>query len=410
MSPAPDSHPPAPEHCSLADLGQQVRIVWTTLLIEEAGIRRPTDLARTWKLDQTLCTRLYQALKEPDSSLVLRHLPAPASLRTILVRARKAQVDGLSVEMASQTIRALTEMIDRVGGSKANLDTVAARHITGVRQKVEHAAKQQIFRGMASMLGVHARTSVVQVYLFPGEEPGTCDELGVHGFHGLLRLRPELGVLLGVREALPDSGSDEDVVLAALHGTEFDKGGLTTALREFCTSPFPEIELRHEGGKLLYALEPSPDSLPGEIDLFFASFERGAARLHATPENPRVREAFVANTPSQNTVYDIFVHKDLWPNIEPELHMLRTGDPRVPDLAAHSFDRLDFVENMNALGSSPSALPLKEYERYGELVEHVHERMGWGLGDFRCYRTLIRYPICGIWYSIQIPLPEEPKS
>ena len=392
----------------LRELGTQLRDTWQRVFAEDAaGIQRPTRLARQWGLEQTLCTRLFQALKAEDPLVVLQRLPATTGLSGILEVAREK---GVREELLSETetaVSRLQNVIEQLGGSKSTLDTLASRNSAHSRERLERGAKQQVYRGAANLYGLHARTSVVQVWVFPNrEDPNWCDELVVHGFHGLLRLRPEQPALLGVRQTLHE---DREGVIQALHREEFDDTGYATALPEFCSDPFPEIDLRFEEGKLLYLLREQVSGLPRKVDVFFASVERKGEPKFSTPEHKRARWAFVPHTPSQHVVFDVFLHSELWRGLEPEHLVLRSGDPRSEDLSAHSLDRLDVVENLQSLGSSDAAIASEEYPRMEELVTRVRGRMGWGAGDFRLYRMSIRYPVVDLWYSIQLGLPERPR-
>ncbi len=392
---------------SLKDLGSHFQAAWKRLLEDPAvQIRRPTELSRAWKLEQTLCTRIFQALAESDPTSALPKLPAITSLRAVLNRARRSSAPEKLVSAADEAVDALEQAIHLAGGSKSNLDVLCARHQRHAREKVERTAKQQIFRGMASLLGVQAKVSYVQVYLYPSADEGWCDELAVHGFLGLRRFRPELPVLLGVRETVPNDDGQLGVVLRSMLGEEIDSRGLMTAVQPFCSSPMPEVSFKEEDGKLLYLLAESKQDLIGEVDLCFGSIQRRGEPLFAKPGHERARFAFVPSTPSEQVVFDLFVHKDVLPGQSPECVLLKTGDPSAPDLASHSLDRLDLVENIRDLGTDPSAIPIQAAPRQLELVEHLHQRMGWQMGDFRLHRLAVRHPVMGVWYSMQFPLPK----
>ncbi len=393
---------------SLKDLGGRFQSAWTRLLEDPAvSIRRPTELSRQWKLEQTLCTRLFQALTESDPTSSLPKLPAVTSLRSVLEKAALNSVPSGVLAEATSALDSLEHAIRLAGGSKSNLDVLCARHQLHSREKIERKAKQQAFRGMASLFGVHAKVSYVQVYLFPSEDEGWCDELAVHGFIGLRRFRPELPVLLGVRESVPNHDDDHHgVVLRTMLDEEINGDGLMTAIQPFCSDPMPDISLREERGRLLYVLNESQNDLVEEIDLCFASVMRHGEPTHAKPDHKRARFAFVPSTPSEEAVFDLFVHKDVLKGQSPECLLLKTGDPSATDLAAHSLDQLDHVESIRDLGTHPSAIQTQSAPRHLELVEHLHGKMGWSMGDFRLHRMSIRHPVMNVWYSMQFELPE----
>lgn len=388
----------------LRRIGRQLASAFVSLLGPSgAGVRRPTELSRRWGLEQTLCTRLYQAMRESDPLRVLRRSPGVPSLRAVLDAAARERVDPEKLSSAQTALSELEELIHFAGGTKTKLDTLAARHCRDSRERIERNAKQQVFRGMSSLLGVHATTSIVQVWVFPGDRPDRCHELVVHGLHRLTRLRPELPVLLGVRVCEPDEG--KEVVLEALLGETLDQSGRTATLREFCSDPLPPIRVKEERSKLLYLLEANPGEFPQEVDLFFASIERNSEHRRAVEGHPRARSAFIPQTPVEHGVFDVYVHRDLWPGVEPELVLLRNGDARSPDLMVHSLDRVDFVESLQSLGSSPANFVDSSYSRLVPLCDSIYRQLEMPRDAFRLYRCSVRYPVFRLWYTIQFPLP-----
>lgn len=406
----PTQSPQVPEAgvLSLRQVGEHLQRAWIGLLDPGSGeIPRPTRLASEWGLDQTLCTRLIQALREPDVVFALRRLPSPVSLRVVLRVAEQRKVSGDRVSEASRAVENLDRLIGRLGGTKSNLDTLIARRVDHSREKVEQSAKQLVFRGMTNLLGVEAEASVIACFAFPSEDQKHVDELVVHGYHRLRRLRPELPLMLGTREMLPDAeGVDQsEALLESLQGGKISANGATTALLEFCTDPLPEIEVRADESRLLYALPAQPDQIGGELDLFFASMLRNADPRFATAEHTRARYAYIPQNPTRHLVLDVYIHEELWQGVEPELVLVRSGNAGAPDLLAHSLDRLDYVETLGRYGTSSSAVPCQAYQRQLELVNSIHDRMGWRRESFRLFRCEVKYPVIGTWYTIQFPLP-----
>ncbi len=393
----------------LEQIGAQTQSAWGALFAPDcADIARPTDLANLWGVESTLAIRLFQAIREPDAVVSLQRLPSPSALRTVISTARRHHASETRVSDAETATDAYEALITRLGGNKANLDTHAARFGQDAREKIERTAKQSIFKGMAHLLGVEARASVLLCFAFPGRDPDLVDELVVHGYHGLRRHRPELPLVLGSREMLDAEDADVHDYLEQLRGGAVSEDGQITMLREFSSSPPPPIEAIPEGRRILYVLRALPDELPGEDDLFFASLHRGADPRFASPEHPRARYAFIPHNPSRHMICDVYVHRELWQGSNPELVIARTGNPGAPDLLAHQFDRADFIETLRPLGELPTRWSSPAYLRQRELLIHIHKEMGWTPGDFRLYRCSIRYPVPGVWYTVQFPLPTKP--
>jgi hypothetical protein len=391
----------------MAPVGEGIQSAMRQLLDGTAiDLQRPTTLTNCWGVELTLATRVLQAVREPDPVSSLQLLPTPKALRSFVGIASQQGINGETLEAAEQAVEDYEELVKRLGGKKADLDTFVARRLDHSREKIEQAAKQSISRGYSSLIGVQAAASVLSCFIFPSEEPGWCDELVVHGYHGLRRLRPELPLLLGSREILDDEPS-RMVTLERLRGGAICQNGMTTALLPFCTNPLPEIEIIADGNKLIYALPAeSQDKIPAELDIFFSSMHRRADPMVGSPDNPRARYAFIPQNPSRHMIMDVFIHRDVWPGVEPELLLARIGNPGAPDLLAHALDQADYIETLQRLGNSASAIPHRHYRNQLPLVEYIHDQMKWELGDFRLYRCIVKYPVVGLWYTIQFPLSQ----
>lgn len=407
VQPHESKHTRAGSAKSLEVIGTRIQDALRRLLQgTDIDLKRPTTLTGAWGVELTLATRVLQAVRQPDPVSSLQLLPTPKGLSSFLVIAREHCADPTSLRDALAALEAYEELIKRLGGKKTDLDTFVARRLDHSRERIEQSAKQNISRGYSSLIGVQAAASVLSCFVFPSEEPGWCDELVVHGYHGLRRLRPELPLLLGSREILDDEPSRQ-VTLERLRGGAICQEGMTTALLPFCTDPLPEIEIITDGNKLIYALPAEPqDKLPTELDVFFSSMHRRADPMLGSSDNPRARYAFIPQNPSRYMIMDVFVHQDVWPGVEPELILARVGNPSAPDLLAHTLDRADYIETLQRLGNSASAIPHRHYLNQLSLVRFIHEQMGWEVGEFRLYRCIVKYPVVGLWYTIQFPLQQ----
>ena len=405
VSVQPETASEAPS-LDLARIGSQFRASWRALFDDAgAGFQRPAELARAWRVDPTLAARVFRALREHDPLTVLHELPSAPSLQTVLAAARRRGVSKDRIREAEAAVVALEELIRHVGGSKSNLDTIVGSQVQHSRRKIERTSKQAIFRGFSNLLGVQTETSLVSYYVFPSDDPDWCNELAVYGYHSLLRLRPELPILFGVRHAITEDKDELAVSLKTLHGDQIVPTGSTTAIKPYCSEPFPEIEIREENKRLLYVWPGETGQPPHPVDLIFASLEPRAEARYRTDQRQYANYNLVPRNPSKNLLLDVFVHRAVWPGVDPELVMLRRGNPQSPRLMTHSMDRVDFLEHLESRGCQAPAIPCKHYPKYASLTGYVHREMGWHVGDFRLYRCSVRYPVVGLWYSIQFSLP-----
>lgn len=398
-----------PSNGALQEVGDRLREALSSLIATVTGVPpRPTDLARGWELDQTLCTRVCSALKAPDALSVLHQLPSIGSLRTLVSIARERDVPADIVARADQTVTAFEQLIRSLGGQKANLDTLIGGHLLEARAKTEHASKQQIFRGMSNLLGLQAGVSMTSYFVYPSEHPNRCNELAIYGSLQLRRLLPERPILVGGRVLARSPDAELSLAETILHGGEIDDSGYSIAIKSFSTDPFPAVRVVREENRLLYTLPGSTTDDSQENTMLFASIERDASLRFQEGAASQAEFGFVPRNPARDSLLDVFVHRDLWEGVEPRLEIRRNDRWLAANRVEESLDRLDFDERLQSLGTSPRVISTRLIPRYPELLQHVLSQVGLDQGDFRLFRLHVRYAVVGFTYLVYFRLPARP--
>ena len=392
---------------SLQELGTQLLESLTSLIEFDGRLPRPTDLSRWWELDQTLCVRTCGALRNTDPLRVLHQLSSTGSLRSIVEAGRRKGVDPEVCSRAEHAIGILEETIANLGGKKANLDTLIGSQLVEAREKIEATSKQSIFRGMSNLLGLSCDTVLTAYFVTASKtQPGWVDEVALYGSSSLRRLRPELTTLVGGRVLQGEANEELNQARAALHGGEITESGYSVALKDFCTDPFPEVEVILQAPRLLYTLPASATGESSEATMFFASIDQNAAPLTRQGEITSAPYIFLPRNPSMQMLLDVFVHRDLWVGLEPELDIGRGDNVLRPLSGSNVLDQFDFCESLQFLGSKRSAFSFKPLPRYVEMLDEVSKQVDFDLDVFRLYRLHVRYPVTSLAYGIRFPLPD----
>lgn len=387
-------------------LGSSLRAALSAALqLEKNAVPRPMDLGRTWGIEQTQAIRICQALRAHDPLAVVHALPGIAGLRLFLANLRKKRAPADALRSLGDVIDLLEQVIARVGGQKSSLDTLIGGQVREVRARTEHTSKQNLYRGMSNLLGIRAETSLASYFVYPSEDPEWCDELALYGVDRLRRLRTDSPTLVGGRILTDPQPDIVPLARDVLLGGEVTENGLATALHGFSTSPLPPIDVELRGSQLHYTLPTSERGDEGELSLFFASIEKKA--------RPRRRQGdtvtssghrFVPRNPSRNMLLDVFVHKDVWPGAEPTLVISRSASARARDREAGHVDLVPLVEVVQHLGRDPNTVPHRCLPSYGNMVSRLRILRGWSPDEFRAFRCHVRYPVVGMWYSIEFDI------
>lgn len=331
---------------------------------------------------------------------MLHQLPATISLRSLVSAAEKNGIRSDLVATAGEMINELEGVIRTLGGKKANLDTMIGSQLVEARGKIEQSAKQSIFHGMSNLLGIHCRASLTSFFVYPSEDEGYCNELAVYGVLEHRRLRPELPILVGGRVLGTEAeAGDEADAMRVLHQGHVDDSGYSTALKEYSSDPFPDVEFVREGKRLLHFLPGNENGEYQEVSVLHASIDRNASFVERNEDGVLGSFTFIPRNPAKDMLLDVFVHNDLWRDSIPALSISR-GNRAVAAKRGSALDALDIGEHLQPLGSDPRAIATKVFPRYPALVADMHERMGWNPADFRLYRLHVKYPVIGLSYEV----------
>lgn len=394
---------------ALVAIGGRLREALAALISEDGALPRPTELSRAWKLDQTLCVRTCNALRNEDPLRVLHQLPSTGSLRSILVASRRREVPETAQEEAGAAIAELEEAIAALDGKKANLDTLIGSRLLETRAKIEATSKQSIFRGMSNLLGIQSDVALTSYFVVPSEDDEeVCDEIAIYGSSGLQRLRPELPMLLGGRILLGESGEDVSRAEEVLHGGSIDPSGHSVAIKSCSTDPFPDVDIVRSGRKLLYTIPGDPSGETEVLDLFFASVDRHASARSRRDGHREAPFVFVPRNPVKEMLLDVFVQTSVWDGCTPRLEIGRSEDAILAPEGSDPhrvIDRLDFCEEIRSLGTGLGAVPIPSLPVYPTMLERVCDHRGLDPDVFRLFRLHVRYPVVGYWYSMIVDLP-----
>ncbi|MCA8961272.1 MAG: hypothetical protein KDC38_12195 [Planctomycetes bacterium] len=389
---------------TLRETGREIRDAFRALISENGVLPRPTVLSRTWKLDQTLCTRMCGALRNDDPLAALYQLPGPPSLKELTAAATRVRVEPARLQDATEKLRLYENLIRHVGGKKSNLDTLVGSSVIEAREKTEQRSKQSIFRGTTNLYGVQSEAAMTSYFVYPSPEDGFVNELALYGSVGMRRLRPELPILVGGRllEHIPDGVRANAAEL--LHRETLHDDGFSTALKEFSTQPFPHVDVIRDGRRLLYVLPGDEGGTYEELTLLFASIERNAFPLRCDANHPAAYFGFVPRNPSKELMLDVFIHQSVWPGLSPRIEMTRNDTTLASTVAP--IDRFDFCEVVESLGSEPARRGTRAVPKYEEVLGWVSQNQGWDLGDFRLFRLNVKYPVIGLRYILYFDLPK----
>ncbi len=375
----------------------------------EGRPNRPVALAGALDLDKNLAGRVLAAIKEGDPLAVAHRLPAPQGLRLFLAASAKRRVPPEILSEAEEVVGEFETLITQDTGDRDALDAMISGWMPEVRGRGERSRKQAVFKAMSYLLGYQADTKLAATIIQPGEgSEDTCDEVTVFGSKGLRRLRPGAPVVIAAMgtsapEAIPAGNS----CFATLSD---DHIGAHYVLKQFSTSPLPQIRVCEEGDTIRFMLGDGELGPDGAVTLLFADTARGTFARHRSPDRLEEPIAAIPCIPCKVLIRDVFLREDVWPGSEPKLtiSMLRPGDPMPPGRTSRIADRLELSETVQHLGRGTTGIHTKDVEDYADIVNSVFDKMDWPRERFRGYRLRVQHPVPYMVYTLWFDLPAKP--
>jgi hypothetical protein len=363
----------------------------------------PTELQRQLHIDKSLAWKVVRLIEATDPFGAVQHLPGAAGVRIFLDAAEDA---GVPHDVTDAVTRAVAEFHDLTtihAGDRASLDLMLSAQ-AGERRQQDLKHRKMTFLGNSYIWGVQAETQLRTVIMHPSETEGRLDAVGIAGFVGLRRIRPNIPWTFGEKGL---TGPNAEVSQPARDPIEPPPDGADGAplLAGFCSRPLPEIR-RHSTptGFIEDQLVGGDVGNTAAVTAFTAEIIRGALERYGEGEFNEGMHTTRVRTPCENLVFDLLFHQDLFGMVEPEVVVRGelAGAARFDDGAL----RLPIQTAARHLGRGPDVLRCKEIPRYAEMLRYVTDRAGWDAAALDVYRVSIPYPPMPSAVSLAFELPE----
>ncbi len=409
LTPQPDLAPGVEEKIVRigADLAQTIRAV---LDLVPADTRRPQELAKACGLNKDVAYRVLKAVQQADPIVVTHLIPGPAPLRKLLRGARKLGVEVGVLAPAEEAVDRFETLIERDAGDRGSLDVIISGWLPEVREKTELLSRQNVYRGISQIKGASVEVLYDISVLVPNpDDRRLADGVFVRGLRGLTRGRRDATVRFANRLLEPPAGRPPSMTLDGRPIRSLDD----TILQEFSDPPSLRAEKRTVGGSEYFCLAPDAIGADRAVDVVVAEFNPGCVWRYAPPgKSGRSGPYSEIHLPARLSVFDVLVHRDLFPGSEPALAVYDTAIDGLANIndPARDADRIDVLASLLPIGHSPSGLRVLEIPRYDELLRSVFAARGWNAEEFRVYRCRMPFPVYGSQICVSWECPQMPAE
>lgn len=392
---------------SVSEVGTDLSASFSALLgALRSGNQGPQSVAREVGVDKVLASRLLKAIRMKDPIAVVFHAPGPEPLRRFLRGARqKANAPAELLDPAGTAVDGLERLIREEAGDRSSLDAMISAWLPEARKDFELRRKQTLYKAMSHLKGMMAETTLATVILRPSGDGDTLDIVWILGLFGFQRLRPSVRAKLATRRL---ADLPEERLPRNLDGLPI-RDVRDARVDEFCEVPVAALEAHRVGDAQQYFLGGEGFGPHSAADLVLVEVNRAEIPAWVPAGSGRKGNVFAeVATPSRTLLFDVLVHRDVYPGSDPQLVLYDTALDGVANVndPTRDADRLDLMETVQPLARGAVIGRDTKVPRYAELLRHVLDRLGWDEGELRGYRCAIDYPL----YGSQVVLAFDPPT
>lgn len=370
-------------------------------------LTRPADISRQLGIDRNLAWRLGRILNSDDVRQTMAHVPGEGGVNIFVRGLKKAGGSENSRERVLATYQSYRKAVKQHLGDRATAELALDNMAAGAAGERLELSRKLAFRGNSGIWGIQARMRVQTGFVAPcAGQPDMAAAALVAGWVDFRRLRRDVRWSLFKVRGWNDDGTplphqDRPIDPAV------DPNG-PRLIREFCSPSMPEVLSLREGESVCHELGDTPVGNRGAFTCFRGSLLDCVGSRYREPSNEHGQFFALVSAPVETLLFDLFVHVDLMPTIEPEMAVygfLTTEPQNINDR-----DRLPLTERFQELGSRPPVVATPLLPRYGELYDYVCRNAGWNPAEFRGVRLVLKYPPFPSTVVLRFPLPERPAS
>lgn len=393
----------------IADTGSMLALTLSRVIEQIPGdTNGPQNLARLLGINKVLTSRVLKALRSRDPIAVIHHIPGPEPLRRFLRHAGRRGAGADVINAAANVIEQFDMLIRGEAGDRASFNAIISAWLPEARRDFELRRKQAAFRAMSELKGVLVQTDLATVILHPSEGGDKIDIVWIMGKLGLQRLRPGATIKLDTRRIIGED--DAPRVPLNLDGKPI-KTLNDARLESFSTPSDVAIDVNRVNDVIHYTLKNGGFGRASTVDIVMAEVNYDEIPRYIPEKLNRKGYVFAeVNLPSRLLLFDVLVHKDIYPGADPQLFIYDTAGDGVADIndPSRDIDRMELLETIQTLGMSSAKCRNANVPRYVELLRSVYSHLQWNDLEFRGYRCAVDYPIYGTQVAMAFNPPPPP--
>ncbi len=363
------------------------------------------EVCEGFGIHRKLAWQLTKVAYADDPFHAARYMPTPKGIETWVRSAAERGVDAALLDRVTDESTRFERLVETHAGSRTAMDMLLESCVEEPSEEIDVRWRQRAFEGNGYIWGVQARTIAAFTMLAPSKtKPGWLDIAQVRSLIDFRRMRPDTRWMIG-QGTVTGSGEEAGLpVREPLDPETARKAGGVPVMGAFTSDPLPALERRDgEPPVVIDDILPGRIGQAGQLTLTTGEIIRDLAPASATEPGQRAHFGTGVSTPAEMLVYDHFVHKELFGEVQRELCVFgELGRPYTHD----ERDQLRVPEKIQRLGRGLDRVHTPDAPGYATLLRDAFARCGWDANEFDLYRVRMAYPPLSTSVMIRHELPE----
>ena len=360
------------------------------------NLGRPNDLHEQFNLGGTMAKRVHRAIKSDSATDVALLLPGRPTMMRFIEQAERLCTDA--PELVTELTNAYKDFytqVSRIASTHQELTSVLSVHDPRVLRESAERLRAVAYRATTDLVGGYSEAISSVWIAWPNAKDSSKGDWAVmHGYHGLCRM--------GVMNAITVSSfTMNDATYPSHHNARrLDGEPMTpedaTIIHELSSDSLPafRVSAMDHAVYSIYAGEDLPHGKP--VDIFMASIHDKSINNIRAGEFGSEQVFGIFNMPTKHYVLDLLVHKDMWPDLDPDLRVYNT--PLIPvTIYPGDFWFREVPSHDDPIRLEPARVhkPIHQAPKHSKMIQYAIKHTGIDLTDFRIYRLTIKYPTVG---------------
>lgn len=358
---------------------------------------KPFHFAKATGLQKDIISRLFTGFRTTDQFEALHYLPGTQALQNMVEVCALKGTTPSTAERASKALAEFDTVVLREFGSRSGLEAYVAARLPKARRAQQLTSKQAMYRGAVGLKGVTSDVIYVLFVCAPNpDDPRVGDTMVINGFAGLHRVRPGAIVQFSTAEIKMTADNRPSP-------THTRPPSELIELPELCLpEPMPFVVTRSRG-MVHHQLK---DKGVGPLtSCTYCSGELSRRIRLLESSRPDMWPQYFCATidhPTKLLIFDILVHKDMWPGTESYLRIYDTALYGLPDARDPNRDKdvLDLDESIEPLAGPPSSWGTPEFPPCSRAQAAAIGLLSYPAHEYRACRVRSVYPPYGSMFTI----------